>query len=122
MGIWTNTPTQNATVWLCDATADVDYLRSLLPNAKDRTPTGHVKLAKTVIQFPQDIVAIQEVIWKCKPNVIIETGVARGGSLVLSASVLQIIGSPGIVVGVDIDIRQHNRPVTTGTNHRGLAG
>ena len=55
MGIWTNTPTQNATVWLCDATADVDYLRSLLPNAKDRTPTGHVRLAKTAIQFPQDI-------------------------------------------------------------------
>jgi len=55
MGIWTNKPSQNATAWLCDATADLEHLQSVFPNAKDRTPSGHVKLAKSVIQFPQDI-------------------------------------------------------------------
>ena len=55
MGIWKNTPNQTATVWLCDATADLDHLQTVLPNAKDRTPPGYVKLAKSVIQFPQDI-------------------------------------------------------------------
>ena len=55
MGIWKNTPNQNATTWLCDATADWEHLQSVLPNAKDKTPSGYVKLAKSVIQFPQDI-------------------------------------------------------------------
>lgn len=54
-GIWTNLPSKTATVWLCDATADLDHLQSVVPNAKDRTPSGHVKLAKSVIQFPQDV-------------------------------------------------------------------
>ena len=54
-GIWTNLPSQSATVWLCDATADLDHLQSVLATAKDRTPIGHVELAKSVIQFPQDI-------------------------------------------------------------------
>ncbi len=66
-------------------------------------------LGLPIIQFPQDMVAIQEIIWKTKPDVIIETGVARGGSLVLSASILHLLNSNGIVVGVDIDIRSHNR-------------
>jgi cephalosporin hydroxylase len=52
--------------------------------------------------------ATQEVIWKTKPDIIIETGVARGGSLIFMASILEIIGK-GKVIGVDIDIRQHNR-------------
>lgn len=65
-------------------------------------------LGRPVIQFPTDIVAIQEMIWKIRPDVIIETGVAHGGSLVLSASILELIGK-GKVVGVDIDIRPHNR-------------
>jgi len=54
-------------------------------------------------------VAIQEIIWKIRPDVIIETGVAHGGSLILSASILELIGGSGIVIGVDIDIRSHNR-------------
>ena len=62
-----------------------------------------------IIQFPQDIVAMQEIVWRVKPDVIIETGVARGGSLVLYASLLEMLGGDGIVVGVDIDIRAHNR-------------
>lgn len=65
-------------------------------------------LGRPVIQFPTDIVAMQELIWKLQPDVIVETGVAHGGSLVLSASILELIGK-GKVVGVDIEIRPHNR-------------
>ncbi len=61
-----------------------------------------------IIQYPQDIIAIQEIIWKVKPDLIIETGIAHGGSLILSASILELIGK-GSVLGVDIDIRKHNR-------------
>jgi len=65
-------------------------------------------LGRPVIQFPTDIVAMQELIWSVQPDVIVETGVAHGGSLVLSASILELIGH-GKVIGVDIDIRAHNR-------------
>lgn len=68
-------------------------------------------LGLPIIQFPQDMVAIQEIIWRTKPTVIIETGVARGGSLMLSASILHLLNGPGKVIGVDIDIRPHNRAV-----------
>lgn len=61
-----------------------------------------------IIQMPADVMATQEVIWNTKPDVIIETGVARGGSVLFMASILEMIGS-GKVVGVDIDIRAHNR-------------
>jgi cephalosporin hydroxylase len=66
-------------------------------------------LGRPIIQFPQDIMAVQELIWSVKPDLIIETGVAHGGSLILSASILQLIGGSGRVLGVDIDIRAHNR-------------
>lgn len=66
-------------------------------------------LGLPIIQYPQDMVAIQEIIWKTKPDLIIETGIARGGSLMLSASILQLLNGSGKVVGVDIDIRAHNR-------------
>lgn len=62
-----------------------------------------------IIQYPQDIVAIQELIWRIRPAAVVETGVARGGSLALSASILELLGGDGIVVGIDIDIRAHNR-------------
>ena len=61
-----------------------------------------------IIQMPADVMATQEVIWATKPDVIIETGVARGGSVLFMASLLEIIGK-GKVIGVDIDIRAHNR-------------
>lgn len=61
-----------------------------------------------IIQLPADVIATQEIIWDTKPDIIIETGVARGGSVVFMASMLELIGK-GKVIGVDIDIRAHNR-------------
>jgi len=61
-----------------------------------------------IIQFPEDIVMMQELIWKIKPDVIVECGVAHGGSLIFYSSLMEIIGK-GSVLGVDIDIRAHNR-------------
>jgi len=66
-------------------------------------------LGRPIIQYPQDIVALQEIIWAVKPEIIVETGIAHGGSLILSASMLELIGGAGRVVGVDIEIRPHNR-------------
>ncbi len=65
-------------------------------------------LGRPIFQFPQDLIALQELIWKIKPELIIETGIARGGSIIFSASMLEMIGG-GEVVGIDIDIRKHNR-------------
>ncbi|MFN8708601.1 MAG: cephalosporin hydroxylase family protein [Planctomyces sp.] len=65
-------------------------------------------LGRPIIQYPQDIVALQEVIWEVKPQLIIETGIAHGGSLILSSSLLQLIGGDGRVLGIDIEIRPHN--------------
>lgn len=61
-----------------------------------------------IIQLPADVMATQEVIWATRPDVIIETGVARGGSMVFMASMLELTGK-GKVIGIDIDIRAHNR-------------
>ena len=81
-------------------------------------------LGRPIIQYPQDMVAMQELIWQIKPDLIIETGIAHGGSLILSASMLSMIDyceaadagktlNPKAghrrVLGVDIDIRAHNR-------------
>lgn len=65
-------------------------------------------MGRPIIQFPQDMIAVQELIWKIKPDLIIETGIAHGGSLIFSASMLELIGQ-GEVLGIDIDIREHNR-------------
>ena len=65
-------------------------------------------LGLPIIQYPQDMIATQEIIWSVKPDLIIETGIARGGSLIFSASILQMIGK-GSVLGIDIDIRKHNK-------------
>ena len=67
-------------------------------------------LGRPIIQYPQDIVAMQELIWEVQPDLIIETGIARGGSIVFYASMLELLGSDGEVVGIDIDIRDYNRP------------
>ncbi|ABA73259.1 MULTISPECIES: cephalosporin hydroxylase family protein [Pseudomonas] len=65
-------------------------------------------MGRPIIQFPQDMVAMQEIIWNLRPDIIVETGIAHGGSLVFYASILELIGH-GEVLGIDIDIRQHNR-------------
>lgn len=65
-------------------------------------------LGRPIIQLPQDMMTMQEIIWNVKPDLIIETGIAHGGSLVFYASMLELIGN-GDVVGIDIDIRDHNR-------------
>lgn len=65
-------------------------------------------MGRPIVKYPNDIVLMQELIWTLKPDVIVETGIAHGGSIVFSASMLELIGK-GEVVGVDIDIRKHNR-------------
>ena len=81
-------------------------------------------MGRPIVQFPQDIVAMQELIWEVRPDLVIETGIAHGGSLVFSASMLALLDvsdaiaagttidpsrSRRKVIGVDIDIREHNR-------------
>jgi len=81
-------------------------------------------MGRPVIQFPQDMIAMQELIWTVRPDLIIETGIAHGGSLVFYASMLALLdlcerseketGSPERrVLGIDIDIREHNRQAIT---------
>ena len=66
-------------------------------------------LGRPIIQCPQDIVAMQEIIWQVKPDLLIETGIAHGGSLIFYASMLELLGDNRQVLGIDIDIREHNR-------------
>jgi cephalosporin hydroxylase len=71
-------------------------------------------LGRPIIQNPIDIMAMQEIIWEVKPDLIIETGIAHGGSLIFSASMLELNAACGgprdaEVLGIDIDIRPHNR-------------
>ena len=71
-------------------------------------------LGRPIIQYPQDIVAMQELLWSVQPDLVIETGIAHGGSLIFSASMLELNAACGgpknaQVLGVDIDIRAHNR-------------
>ena len=65
-------------------------------------------MGRPIIQYPQDMVAMQEIIWRVKPDLVIETGIAHGGSLVFYASLLELMGH-GEVLGIDIEIRPHNR-------------
>jgi len=71
-------------------------------------------MGRPIIQYPQDIIAMQELIWATQPDIIVETGIAHGGSLIFSASMLELNAACGgkkdaRVLGVDIDIREHNR-------------
>lgn len=65
-------------------------------------------MGRPIIQYPQDMIAMQEILWQLQPDVIIETGIAHGGSLIYYASILELIGK-GEIVGIDIEIRKHNR-------------
>lgn len=66
-------------------------------------------MGRPIIKYPNDIVILQEIIWDIKPDLIIETGIAHGGSIIFSASMLELLGGEGEVLGIDIDIRSHNR-------------
>ncbi|BAP44164.1 cephalosporin hydroxylase family protein [Pseudomonas sp. LJDD11] len=65
-------------------------------------------MGRPIIQLPQDMVAMQEIIWDVRPDLIIECGIAHGGSLIYYASMLELLGH-GEVLGIDVDIRPHNR-------------
>ena len=89
-----------------------------LQNAKDNFNLASNKakysynfswMGRPIIAYPQDMIAMQEIIWDIKPDLIIEAGIAHGGSLVYYASLLKLIGGDGFVLGLDIDIRKHNR-------------
>jgi cephalosporin hydroxylase len=95
-----------------------------LQSLANRYTYNFSSLGRPIIQYPQDIVAMQELIWKVKPDLIIETGIAHGGSLIMNASMLALIdycdaveagtvldpkATKRRVLGIDIDIRKHNR-------------
>ncbi|MDQ4026153.1 MAG: cephalosporin hydroxylase family protein [Actinomycetota bacterium] len=65
-------------------------------------------LGVPIIQLPEDMVIVQELLWRIRPDVVVECGVAHGGALLLYASILELIGR-GRVVGVDVEIRKYNR-------------
>jgi cephalosporin hydroxylase len=86
----------------------------MLESAKEKYSYNFIWLGRPIIQYPQDIIAMQELIWTIKPDLIIETGIAHGGSLIFSASMIALLElskkiSNGKVLGIDIDIRAHNR-------------
>lgn len=89
--------------------------RSWMDQANQGKYSYHFEwLGRPIIQYPQDMVAMQEIIWATQPELIIETGIAHGGSLILSASMLELNAACGgaadaRVLGIDIDIRAHNR-------------
>jgi cephalosporin hydroxylase len=92
------------------ATADA-LMRATIPA---RYSYNFSWLGRPIIQYPQDIVAMQELLWSIQPDLIVETGIAHGGSLIFSASMLELNAACGgpknaEVLGVDIDIRAHNR-------------
>jgi len=66
-------------------------------------------LGRPIIQYPQDVVALQELIWEYRPTLVVETGVAHGGALILYASILELIGGRGDVLGIEVEFRAHNR-------------
>lgn len=108
--------------------ADAEFKRQSLEwcvaAARHRYTYNFRFLGRPIIQVPQDIMAMQELIWQVKPDLIIETGIAHGGSLIMNASMLALLDmcdaieagqtlDPGVsqrkVLGIDIDIRAHNR-------------
>ena len=85
-----------------------------LETVKNKYSYNFKFLGIPIIQYPQDIVKVQELMWKIKPDLIIETGIARGGSLILSASILKLLDvqlkrKKSLVIGVDIKIKKTNK-------------
>jgi cephalosporin hydroxylase len=76
-------------------------------------------LGVPIIQMPEDLIIFQEIVYKTQPDLIIETGVARGGSIIFWASIQRLCGITGKVLGVDIDIREHARNAINNSNFKG---
>lgn len=97
-----------------------DATRDWMNRANSRKYSYHFEwMGRPIIQYPQDILAMQELIWTVQPDLVIETGIAHGGSLIFSASMLELNAACGgpkdaRVIGVDIDIRDHNRAAIEG--------
>ncbi|PZS24693.1 MAG: cephalosporin hydroxylase [Pseudonocardiales bacterium] len=89
---------------------EVRSLDLALTTASDRHDFSYMWrwLGVPIIQMPTDMVLLQEIVWENRPQVIVETGIARGGSVLFYSSMLRLIGE-GKIVAVDIDIRDHNR-------------
>lgn len=67
-------------------------------------------MGRPIIKYPNDMVIQQEIMWEIKPDLVIETGIAHGGSIIYTASLMEMMGiEAGEVIGIDIDIRKHNR-------------
>ena len=89
----------------------------MLASTKPKYSYNFSWMGRPIIQYPQDMIAMQEIVWEVKPDLIIETGIAHGGSLIFTASMLELLSicegdSEGIkrmVLGIDIDIREKNR-------------
>jgi cephalosporin hydroxylase len=75
---------------------------------QQRYSYGFTWLGRPIIQLPEDLIRIQEIIWSVRPTVIVETGVAHGGSLIFYAGLLQILGK-GRVIGIDVALKPDNR-------------
>ncbi len=78
-------------------------------SVRRRYSYGFTWLGRPVIQYPQDLLALQELVCRVRPRLIVETGVAHGGSLVFHASLLELLAGDGRVLGIDVEIRPHNR-------------
>ena len=79
-----------------------------LQTIKARYSYNFTWMGRPIIQYPQDMLAMQEIIWQVQPDLVIETGVAHGGSLIYYASLLEMLGGEGEVLGIDIEVRSHN--------------
>lgn len=94
---------------LQDAELKQKSLDWMLHSDKYKYTYNFTWMGRPIIKYPQDIVIMQELIWDVKPDLIIETGIAHGGSIIFSSSMMELLGNGGKVIAVDIDIRKHNR-------------
>jgi len=106
---------RNAQVAGADRALQEKSIDWLVHSCRHKYSYNFTWLGRPIIQYPQDIVALQELIWSVKPDLVVETGIAHGGSLILTASLLALLDlcegrqEPRRVLGVDIEIRPHNR-------------
>ena len=88
--------------------------RLFLKTCEYRYSYNFTWLGRPIIQYPEDLMALQEIVWATQPDLVVETGVAHGGSLIFYASLLAILGGERRVIGIDIDVRKHNRDAIEG--------